>query len=117
MEIRWISGKKHCSYAIGFTIIFYGAQVPYHYFKLCIAKRGLYFVWLLFSVYVIQSTVIAGANASRWIQIPFVELLSALNSCLHGVVYICSSFFIKKKEAEPSLLRHYCGRLWLPVLR
>jgi cell division protein FtsW len=47
-------------------------KVPYHYFK-AISKGALYIVWILLA-YLIKGTVIAGANASRWIQVPFIGL-------------------------------------------
>jgi cell division protein FtsW len=89
-----ISGKNITVHIkIGFTIILWSTK--YHYFK---AIGALYFV-CCFSVYIIhKGTVIAGANASRWIQIPFIgKLLFSPSVLLHGVVYICSSFLSKKR--------------------
>jgi cell division protein FtsW len=48
-------------------------KVAYHYFK-AISKGALYIVWILLAYTLIKGTVIAGANASRWIQVPFIGL-------------------------------------------
>jgi cell division protein FtsW len=54
---------------IGFLIIYGVHRVPYHYFRAI--SKALPVVWILLYT-LVKGTVIAGANASRWIQVPFI---------------------------------------------
>ena len=65
---------KHLAHiCIGFLIIYWIHKVPYHYFK-GISIIALPIVWVLLGYTLIKGTVIAGANASRWIQVPFIGI-------------------------------------------
>ena len=65
---------KHLAHIfIGFIIIYWVHKVPYHYYK-GLSKIGLPIVWLLLAYTLVKGTVIAGANASRWIQVPFIGI-------------------------------------------
>ena len=63
---------KHFAHLIlGFFILYGVHKIPYNYFKgLSIIMLPVIFVLLL--VTLAEGTTIAGANASRWIRIPFV---------------------------------------------
>jgi cell division protein FtsW len=59
---------KHLAHIfIGFVIIYQVHKIPYHYFR-GISKIALPIVWVLLAYTLVKGTVIAGANASRWIQ-------------------------------------------------
>ncbi len=100
--------------AIGFTIIFMVHKVPYHYFK-AIAKGSLYFVWLLLAFTLFKGTVIAGANASRWIQIPFIGVTFQPSTLASMVLFIFVARFLSKKRTEPLTFKASVWELWLPV--
>ena len=79
---------KHLAHiCIGFTIIYFVHRVPYHYFR-AISKVGLPVVWILLAYTLIKGTVIAGANASRWIQIPFVGITFQTSTLASLVLFI-----------------------------
>ena len=59
--------------ALGFYIIYRVHKIPYHYFR-SISRIVLPFIWVLLAYTLFKGTVIAGANASRWIQVPFVGI-------------------------------------------
>ncbi|TWI02172.1 cell division protein FtsW [Flavobacterium tiangeerense] len=100
--------------AIGFTIIFMVHKVPYHYFK-AIAKGSLYFVWLLLAFTLFKGTVIAGANASRWIQIPFIGVTFQPSTLASMVLFIFVARFLSKKRTELLTFKASVWELWLPV--
>lgn len=59
--------------AIGFVIIYIVHKIPYR-FSRPISKLGLVFSVLLLVFAALKGTTIAGANASRWIQLPVVGI-------------------------------------------
>ena len=99
---------------IGFTIIFMVHKVPYHYFR-AIARGSLYFVWLLLGFTLFKGTVVAGANASRWIQIPFIGVTFQPSTLASMVLFIFVARFLSKKRTEPLTFKLSVWELWLPV--
>ncbi|RZK09567.1 MAG: cell division protein FtsW, partial [Flavobacterium sp.] len=65
--------KHGISILTGFIIIYQMHKIPYHYFR-GISRIALPIVWLLLAYTLLKGTVIDGANASRWIQVPFVGI-------------------------------------------
>ena len=63
---------KHFAHLVlGFVILYGVHKVPYHYFK-GLSVIALPIALILLVVTITQGTTIEGANASRWIRIPFV---------------------------------------------
>ncbi|HET8855541.1 MAG TPA: FtsW/RodA/SpoVE family cell cycle protein, partial [Salinimicrobium sp.] len=57
---------------LGFVIMFFVHKIPFHYFKgLSILLLPILILLLIYTLS--QGTMIAGANASRWIEIPFIN--------------------------------------------
>ncbi len=66
---------------LGFAIIYGVHKVPYRYFR-GLSMIMIPVVLVLLVVTMLQGTTIDGANASRWIQIPFVgNVFSNLYPC------------------------------------
>lgn len=106
---------KHLAHiCIGFGIIFWVHKVPYHYFR-AISKIGLPVVWILLAYTLIKGTVIAGANASRWIQIPFVGITFQTSTLASLVLFIFVARYLSKKRDEPIDFKESLKELWLPV--
>ena len=89
-------------------------KIPYRYF------RGLSMVMLpvilvLLVVTLLQGTTIDGANASRWIQIPIVNM-SFQTSTLAAVVLMVyvARYMSKIKDKEISFAETVLP-LWIPV--
>ncbi|MFV8371149.1 FtsW/RodA/SpoVE family cell cycle protein [Flavobacterium sp. LB2P74] len=99
---------------IGFTIIFMVHKVPYHYFK-AISKGALYVVWLLLAYTLIKGTVIAGANASRWIQVPFIGVTFQTSTLAAMVLFIFVARYLSKTREVPISFKSSIWELWLPV--
>jgi cell division protein FtsW len=91
---------KHLAHiGIGFLIIYWIHNVPYLYFR-AISKAALPIVWIMLAYALIKGTVIAGANASRWIQIPFIKITFQPSTMAAIVLFVFKSSLIE---------------LWLPV--
>ncbi len=99
---------------IGFTIIFMVHKVPYHYFK-AISKGALYVVWVLLAYTLIKGTVIAGANASRWIQVPFLGVTFQTSTLAAMVLFIFVARYLSKTRTVPITFKSSLWELWLPV--
>jgi cell division protein FtsW len=106
---------KHLAHVcIGFLIIYLVHKVPYHYFR-AISKVGLPVVWILLAYTLIKGTVIAGANASRWIQVPFIGISFQTSTLAAIVLYIFVARYLSKTREEPITFKSSLIELWLPV--
>jgi len=106
---------KHLAHiCIGFLIIYWVHKVPYHYFR-AISKIGLPVVWILLAYTLIKGTVIAGANASRWIQIPFVGITFQTSTLASLVLFIYVARYLSKTREQEIDFKESLKELWLPV--
>ena len=106
---------KHIMHiAIGFTIIFMVHKIPYHYFK-AVSKGALYVVWLLLVYTLVKGTVIAGANASRWIQVPFIGVTFQTSTLAAMVLFIFVARYLSKTREVPIDFKSSVWELWVPV--
>ncbi|MBU2061498.1 MAG: FtsW/RodA/SpoVE family cell cycle protein [Bacteroidetes bacterium] len=106
---------KHLAHiCIGFLIIYLVHRVPYHYFR-AISKIGLPVVWVLLAYTLIKGTVIAGANASRWIQIPFVGITFQTSTLASLMLFIYVARYLSKTREEPVDFKESLKELWAPV--
>ncbi len=106
---------KHFAHiCIGFTIIYWIHKVPYHYFR-AISKVMLPVVWLLLGYTLVKGTVIAGANASRWIQVPFIGITFQTSTLAFIVLMVFVARYLSKKRETPITLKNSIWELWTPV--
>jgi cell division protein FtsW len=106
---------KHFAHiCIGFTIIYWIHKVPYHYFR-PISKVMLPVVWLLLGYTLVKGTVIAGANASRWIQVPFIGITFQTSTLAFIVLMVFVARYLSKKRETPITLKNSIWELWTPV--
>ena len=100
--------------SFGFVLMFIIHRIPYHYFK-GISILALPVVILLLIYTNSQETIIQGANANRWIEIPIVGL-SFQTSTLSGLVLIIYvAHYLDKKKFEKIKLKNSFFSLWIPV--
>lgn len=72
-------------------------------------------VWLLLLYTLLQGKTIGGANASRWIQIPFIGIGFQTSTLASMVLMIyVARYLAKKREVEDSFQKSAL-ELWLPV--
>lgn len=106
---------KHLAHvACGFFIIYYVHKVPYHYFR-SISKWMLPIVWIILAITMIKGTMIGGANASRWLQIPFVGISFQPSAFAALVLYVFVARYLSKTRTEPIDFIESLRQLWLPV--
>lgn len=106
---------KHLAHiCFGLLIIYWVHNIPYHYFR-AISKAGLPLVWLLLGYTLVKGTVIAGANASRWIQIPFVGLSFQTSTLAAIVLFIFVARYLSKTRETPITFKSSLWELWTPV--
>ena len=106
---------KHLAHIfIGFVIIYWVHKVPYHYYK-GISKIALPIVWILLGYTLIKGTVIAGANASRWIQVPFIGITFQTSTLASIVLMLYVARYLSKKREVKITFQESLLELWLPV--
>jgi len=99
---------------MGFGILYGVHKIPYRYFSG--GSVIMLPVVILLLIYTLaQGTTIGGANASRWIQIPFVGV-GFQTSTLAGLVLVVyvARYLAKNKEKE-IVFKESLWQLWLPV--
>lgn len=106
---------KHFAHVgIGFLIVYMVHKIPYHYFK-AISLVALPIVWLLLLYTLLQGNTMGGANASRWIKIPFIGIGFQTSTLASMVLMIyVARYLAKKREVEDSFKKSLI-ELWLPV--
>ena len=106
---------KHLAHIfIGFVIIYWVHKVPYHYYR-GISKIALPIVWILLGYTMIKGTVIAGANASRWIQVPFIGITFQTSTLAAIVLLLFVARYLSKKREEEITFQTSLIELWVPV--
>ncbi len=106
---------KHFAHiCIGFLIIYWVHKVPYHYFR-ALSILALPVVWILLAYTMIKGTVIAGANASRWIQVPFIGITFQTSTLASIVLMVFVARYLSKKRETPITFKNSLWELWTPV--
>ena len=106
---------KHAVHIIvGFFMIYRLHKMPYHYFR-AISKILLPLVWLLLGYTMFKGTVIDGANASRWIQVPFVGITFQTSTVASIVLMIYVARYLSKTRETPVTFKNSFWELWTPV--
>ena len=100
--------------SFGFVLMFIVHRIPYHYFK-GISILALPVVILLLIYTNSQETIIQGANASRWIEIPLVGLSFQTSALAGAVLIIYVAHYLDKKKFEKIKLKNSFLSLWTPV--
>lgn len=106
---------KHFAHiCIGFLIIYWVHKVPYHYFR-GISIFALPVVWVLLGYTLVKGTVVAGANASRWIEVPFTRITFQTSTLAAIVLLIFVARYLSKKRETRITFKSSLWELWLPV--
>ena len=99
---------------LGFVIMFFVHKVPYHYFVgLSILVLPVLILLLIFTVS--QGMVIDGANASRWIEIPFINKTFQTSTLASVVLLTYVARYMAKMKDEKFTFKKSIIPLWLPV--
>lgn len=99
---------------LGFVIMFGVHKVPYKYFRgLSMVMIPIVFVLLL--VTLLQGTTIDGANASRWIQIPIVNMSFQTSTLAAVVLMVYVARYLSKIKDKEVKFKETILPLWTPV--
>ncbi len=106
---------KHFAHLVlGFLIMYGVHKIPYHYFKgLSIIMIPVVLVLLL--VTMAQNTTIEGANASRWIRVPFVGVTFQTSTLAAVVLMAYVARYLSKIKDQTISFKESLLPLWLPV--
>ncbi len=106
---------KHFAHLVlGFAIMYGVHKIPYHYFKgLSIIMLPVIVVLLL--VTMAQNTTIGGANASRWIRIPFVGVTFQTSTLAAVVLMTYVVRYLSKIKDKVITFKESILPLWAPV--
>ncbi len=106
---------KHLGYLIiGFSILYFLHTKPYH--RLRFMSKALLFIIIPLLVYtLLQGKLIGGANASRWITIPFIGVSFQTSSFAFVVIQIYVARYLAKYQNVDLDFKHSLLRLWIPV--
>ena len=98
----------------GFFLMFLVHKIPYSYFKgLSILSLPLVFLLLIYTAS--QGTVIAGANASRWIRIPILGLSFQTSTLAFVSLLTYVAYYLSKNEDQKQPFGRAFLLLWLPI--
>lgn len=98
----------------GFVIMFAVSKIPYRFFK-GLSILFLPVVVVLLVITLAQGTTMAGANASRWIKIPFVGISFQTSTFAFVVLMIYVSGYLAKIKDKIITFKESLLPLWLPV--
>ncbi|QEE48249.1 cell division protein FtsW [Flavobacterium alkalisoli] len=99
---------------IGFALIYFVHKVPYHYYR-GLSQIGLPIVGLLLVYTFFQGTVIDGANASRWIKVPFIGVTFQTSALAFIVLMVYVARYLAKIEDKEITFKSSFIELWIPV--
>ncbi|MDC0570943.1 FtsW/RodA/SpoVE family cell cycle protein [Flavobacteriaceae bacterium] len=99
---------------LGFSIIYGIHRIPYRYFKgLSMVMYPVVLILLL--VTLLQGTTIDGANASRWIRVPFVGFTFQPSTLAALVLMVSVARYLSKVFDQEITFKSSLVPLWLPV--
>lgn len=99
---------------MGFGILYGVHKIPYRYFSGG-SVLMLPIIVLLLVVTLSQGTTIGGANASRWIRIPFVGVGFQTSTLASLVLLVYVARYLAKNKEKEIIFRESLIQLWLPV--
>ncbi|MDV7187018.1 FtsW/RodA/SpoVE family cell cycle protein [Lutibacter sp. TH_r2] len=98
----------------GFLIIYGTHKIPYRYFSGgSVILLPLVIVLLIFTIS--QGTTMGGANASRWIKIPFIGVGFQTSTFASVVLMMYVARFLAKNKDKKYSFKESIVPLWLPV--
>lgn len=99
---------------LGFAIMYGVHKIPYRYFK-GLSMIMMPVVIVLLVITMLQGTTIEGANASRWIQIPIVNMSFQTSTFAFVVLMVYVARYMSKVKDKEITFKESILPLWLPV--
>jgi cell division protein FtsW len=99
---------------MGFGIIYGVHKIPYRYFSGgSVIMLPIVIILLIFTL--TQGTTIGGANASRWINIPFVGIGFQTSTLAGLVLMVYVARYLSRNKEKEIKFKESLFQLWLPV--
>lgn len=106
---------RHFSHLVlGFGILYGVHKIPYHYFR-GLSIIALPVIVVLLVVTLAEGTTIDGANASRWIRLPFVGITFQTSTFAGVVLMTYVARYLSKIVDREVTFKETILPLWLPV--
>ncbi|MAL58635.1 MAG: cell division protein FtsW [Flavobacteriaceae bacterium] len=106
---------KHFAHLLlGFAILYGVHKIPYHYFR-GLSIIALPIVIILLLITLAQGNTIEGANASRWIRIPFVGVTFQTSALAAVVLMTYVARYLSRIKDKEISFKETLVPLWLPV--
>lgn len=106
---------KHMLHAgIGIFITYQVHKVKYQYYR-TLSRVLLPIMWVLLIFTQLKGTIIGGANASRWIQIPFIGISFQTSTFSFLVLMLYVSRYLAKAKEDILNYKKSFIELWIPV--
>jgi cell division protein FtsW len=99
---------------IGFILMYGIHKIPYRYFR-GISILMLPLVVVLLGITLSQGTTIGGANASRWINVPVVNVSFQTSSLASVVLLVYVARYLSKIKDKQVSFKESILPLWIPV--
>lgn len=99
---------------LGFAIMYGVHKVPYRYFR-GLSMVMIPIVLVLLVITMLQGTTIGGANASRWIRIPIVNMSFQTSTLAAVVIMVYVARYLSKIKDKTVSFNETLLPLWLPV--
>ncbi|MGB3608481.1 FtsW/RodA/SpoVE family cell cycle protein [Psychroserpens sp.] len=99
---------------LGFAIMYGVHKIPYRYFR-GLSMVMIPIVLVLLVITMLQGTTIDGANASRWIQIPFVGMSFQTSTLAAVVLMVYVARYLSKIQDRKVTFVETLLPLWAPV--
>ena len=106
---------KHCTHVIiGLGIVFFIHKLHFEKFK----KYSIFAIWiiipaLLFTL--LQGKTIGGANASRWLEIPFVNFSFQPSTLAFAILMVYVARTLTKINETKYTFKDSVVQIWIPV--
>ncbi len=99
---------------LGFGIIYGVHRIPTHFFK-GLSLIAMPIVIVLLALTLAQGTTMEGANASRWIQLPFIGIKFQASTLAAVVLMIYVARYLTKIKDKVVRFQESILPLWIPV--
>ncbi|MAP54709.1 FtsW/RodA/SpoVE family cell cycle protein [Altibacter sp.] len=106
---------KHFAHLLlGFAILYGVHKIPYHYFR-GLSIIALPIVIILLLITLSEGTTVEGANASRWIRVPFVGVTFQTSTLASVVLLTYVARYLSRIKDKAITFKETIVPLWLPV--
>lgn len=106
---------KHLAHLLlGFAILYGVHKIPYHYFR-GLSIIALPVIVILLLITITEGTTIDGANASRWIRVPFVGVTFQTSTLAAVVLMTYVARYLSRIKNKEITFKETLLPLWLPV--